>query len=529
MSAFPSEVSAAQPAPGSASDGLRTEIRRNIGQISRQSLVFFAGTIFTLGVGYLVKIYVARVLGAELLGVYALGMTLVSLAQLIGTLGLNGTAARYIAVYNATRRYDDLRGFLTRSVAVVVVLNFLMSVVLLFGGGWIGQRFYHSDDIARYIAWFAALAFLGSLNVFYCQILAGFKDISKRTVITNFVGTALVSGFTILFLMLGFGMPGYLWAQILNSVVVVALLVWVAMKLTPRAGRFSRAPLPALDPEIKAFAAACAGMSALDFLVAQADKIILGFYLNAALVGIYVVASTLSALVPIILQSVNQIFAPVIADLHAQAKKPVLQKLFQILTKWIVGLTFPLACVMIIFALPLMRIFGRSFEGGWPVLVIAAAGQLVNCGVGSVGFLLLMSGNQRRLIKIQFSMVAISLVTNILLIPVLGIVGAALASACVNIASNVWNLIEVRKALEIFPYNRSYFRLALPCLFAAAAVLLLRLSPVSNAHPWEIVLLALVVSYLAFGVLAVKFALNADDRMIAEAAWYQVRMIWRAK
>ena len=59
------------------------------------------------------------------------------------------------------------------------------------------------------------------------------------------------------------------------------------------------------------------------------------------------------------------------------------------------------------------------------VLVIAAIGQIVNCGAGSVGYLLLMSGNQRRLIRVQFVMVAVSLLMNVTLIPVLGIVGAA--------------------------------------------------------------------------------------------------------
>ncbi len=502
---------------------LRGEFRRNMGQISRQSVTFFAGTIFTMGAGYLVKIYVARVLGAEQLGRYALGMTLVSLTQLVGGLGLQGAAGRYVAVYNATGRYDDLRGFLTRSVGIVFVLNSIFSIGLVFGGGWVARRLYHAPELGQYIPLFAVLTVLGALSGFYCQILAGFKDIAKRTVITNFVGTTLVIALTILFLALGFGMRGYLWAQIFNSVVVVALLVAVAWKLTPEAARSSLAPLPRLDPEVKAFAAACLGMGALDFLVSQADKILLGLYLNPTLVGIYVVASTLSALIPLVLQSVNQIFAPVIADLHAKARKDVLERLFQTLTKWVFGLTLPLAFVVIAFALPLMRIFGRGFEAGWPVLVIGTVGQVVNCGVGSVGYLLLMSGNQKRFMKVQFTMVGISLVMNITLIPVLGVVGAALASACVNVAGNLWSLLEVRKALDIFPYNRSYFALAIPSLFAAAAVVLLRFWTASTTHPWLAILSTLVVSYLGFLGLAIKFALDQDDRMIVTSAWSQIR------
>ena len=525
MASLSNEISTppAPPPVEAAPELLRHEFRRNMGQISRHSIAFFAGTIFTMGVGYLVKIYVARMLGADLLGIYALGMTLVSLTQLFGCLGLNGAAGRFVAVYNATGRYEALRGFLSRTVTIVFLFNSLLSIGLLFWGDWLARHLYHAPELSRYIAPFAVLAVLGALNVYYGQVLAGFKDISKRTVITNFVGTSLVSALTILFLALGTGMRGYLWAQIINSVVIVALLIAVAWRLTPKAARFSWNPLPPFDREIKAFAAASFGMGALEFLVSQADKILLGLYLNPSMVGIYVLASTLSALIPLILQSVNQIFAPVIADLHARNRTDVLQRLFQSLTKWVFGLSFPLAFVLVAYAAPLMRIFGPAFEAGWPVLVIGVVGQLVNCGVGSVGYLLLMSGNQTRLMRVQFAMVGVSLLMNITLIPVLGVVGAALASAFVNVSGNVWNLFEVKKALRIFPYNRGYFALAIPALLSAGVVLLWRFWAASNVRPWIAILAAVFTAYAVFVVVALLFSLDEDDRMIATSAWGQVR------
>ena len=502
---------------------VRDEFRHNMGKISRHSITFFGGTLFTMGAGYVVKVYVARVLGAELLGVYALGMTLVSLVQLVGCLGLNGAAARYVAVYSANRQHEDLRGFLTRSIGIVFSFNLILSIGLVFWGGWIARHLYHSRALAHYIPLFAVLTVLGAVNVFYSQVLGGFKDVAKRTIITNFVGSILVGGLTVILLALGAGMNGYLWAQIVNSIIVVTLLIVVGWRLTPKAARFAWRTLPRIDPEVKGFAAAAFGMNAMEFLVSQADKVLLGVYLNPALVGIYVVASSLSALIPLILQSVNQIFAPIIADLHSRKRNDVLEKLFQCLTKWVVGLSLPLAFVVIGFAAPLMSIFGVAFEAGWPVLVIGAVGQVLNCGVGSVGYLLFMSGNQKRLMRVQFCMVAVSLLMNITLIPVLGIIGAALAAAVINVAGNLWNLAEVRKALQIFPYNRSYLALAFPALISAAAVAVLRFWSTSLARPGLGILLALAASYAVFVALALKFSLDEDDRMIASSAWAQVR------
>src|SRR5580700_10770390 len=227
MNAPPNETAAPPPIASAetAPEVLRLEFSRNLGQISRQSAVFFLGTLFTMGAGYLVKVYVARVLGAEQLGLYALGMTMVSLVQVAGMLGLQGTAPRFVAVYNATGKPDDLRGFLTRSVGAILLLNLLWSAGLVLSGTWIARNLYHAPDLARYIPLFAVLAVLGAINVFFCQVLAGFKDIAKRTVITNFVGSPLVIALTVVLLALGTGMWGYLSAQIISAAVVVALLV----------------------------------------------------------------------------------------------------------------------------------------------------------------------------------------------------------------------------------------------------------------------------------------------------------------
>ena len=77
-----------------------------MGKISRQSGVFFAGTLFSVASAYFFKIYLARVLGAEGLGLYALGITLVGFLGVFNALGLPQAAVRFVSVYTA-RQLDD--------------------------------------------------------------------------------------------------------------------------------------------------------------------------------------------------------------------------------------------------------------------------------------------------------------------------------------------------------------------------------------------------------------------------------------
>ena len=55
--------------------------------------------MFTAAVGYVFKLYLARVLGAEALGIYALGMTVVGFAGIFACLGLPQAAARFVACW----------------------------------------------------------------------------------------------------------------------------------------------------------------------------------------------------------------------------------------------------------------------------------------------------------------------------------------------------------------------------------------------------------------------------------------------
>ena len=264
-------------------------------------------------------------------------------------------------------------------------------------------------------------------------------------------------------------------------------------------------------------------MDSLGFVMSQADKILIGFYLNPRELGIYAMAAALVAFVPAVLQSVNQIFSPTIADLHARDQRELLGRLFQTLTKWILGLTLPLGCVIIVFARELMRIFGPEFEAGWPILIIGTLGQLINCGVGSVGYLLLMSGQQRRLIRIQAVMAVVMVGLSLLLIPRLGLTGAALGAAVTNAVSNVWYLREVRSKLGLSPYNRSYFRLLPPLAGNLCVLLLLRFALAGILPSWMTLAIVLVSAYLVFVVIALAVGLDKDDRLIAWALWSRVR------
>ena len=502
---------------GSPLTGEVREFHSRLGSISRQSGVYFAGTMLTTAAAYFFKIYLARTLGAEQLGLYTLGMTLVGFAGLFNSLGLPTAAARFVAAYSAQKDFFRLGSFLRAGVALLTSGNLLLAAAMLLAGPWVVRHFYHSPELTPYLWAFVLIMLLGVLNTFLGQIMAGYQDVTRRTMITHFLGTPANMLFAVLLISAGFGLAGYLEAQIASALLVLGLLGVSIWKMTPRQARDSGSWQ--IEREVLSFSSVAFGIAGLQFALAQADKIVLGYYLNAEQVGIYAVATALVGFVPVVLQSVNQIFSPTIAELYTSGSHTLLQQLYTTLTKWILILTIPLALTLLFFSTSLMAIFGPAFQPGAVVLAIGTAGQLFNCAVGSVGYLLLMSGHQSTLMRILGASAALMVGLTVLLVPRFGIAGAAVAAAAAVILTNVWSLIAVRQRLNLFPYNRQYFQLFIPTMATAAILLLLSRASAAWTSDWLTLAIAVTLAYGLFLGTILIFGLDQHDGMFLRAAW----------
>jgi O-antigen/teichoic acid export membrane protein len=499
------------------------DFQLHMGRVTKHSLVFFLGMIFNGVAAYLFKVYLARKLGASALGVYALGMTLVGVASVFNTLGLSQAAVRFVSAYSATKKWDLLRGFLGRSVFLLLTLNCVLAAGIVLGGRFIAVKFYHSPELANHLGLFSLIMVLGVFTTFFGHVLAGYKDIAGRTVINTLIGGPAVMLTAIILIAGGLGLRGYITAQVFGALLVLTLLVGRAWRLTPAAVRSFSGKLAPMEKEVVSLSSATLGIALLGFAMGHADAVIVGHYRGTREMGVYAVSGAIVAFGATILTSVNQIFAPTIADIHARGQHEVLSRMFQTLTKWILGLSLPLAAVMVIFAVPIMRIFGKDFELGWLVLVIGALGQLVNCGVGPSGTLLYMTGNQRHLVRIQAWAAALMVLLSLFLVPRWGIVGAGLAAAITNAVANLLYLRFVSRALGLRPYNRSYAHLAVPFLTMLAALGIVRVIVLPVAPPWLTVGAALALSYALFIGTVLLLGLDRDDRLVASAVWARIR------
>jgi O-antigen/teichoic acid export membrane protein len=180
---------------------------------------------------------------------------------------------------------------------------------------------------------------------------------------------------------------------------------------------------------------------------------VLGWLSNDAQVAAMQIAERGAMMVSLSLAVVNLVIGPHITQLHHSGDKARLQMLSRKSARLALLVALPIALPLIFWGAPILRFaFGMEYvELTTFPLAIMAVGQIINVAFGSVGMFLTMSGFERDTLLGQVAALFVNVIAAVLLVPVFGAVGAALATA---IGILVWNLVLfflVMKRLNIRP------------------------------------------------------------------------------
>ena len=178
--------------------------------------------------------------------------------------------------------------------------------------------------------------------------------------------------------------------------------------------------------------------SSMFLLLQWIDILILGYYESSKQIGIYNVSVKLSMVCSIILFSINSIAAPKFSQLFTENKFDELKDIIKNTSKFMFITTIPILAIVIIFSEYILNFLGGDFIQGKTCIVYLVIGQLFNVIFGSVGYILNMTENQSIFKNIMIIATVLNIILNILLIPIYGILGAAISSM---ISLIIWNLI----------------------------------------------------------------------------------------
>jgi O-antigen/teichoic acid export membrane protein len=166
---------------------------------------------------------------------------------------------------------------------------------------------------------------------------------------------------------------------------------------------------------------------ACDLALQNTDVIVIANLMSMTEAGVYFAAAKTMALMLFVMYAVGSAWGNRFAAIAARGDMPALQAAVEDAVRWTFWPSLALGALMIAAGRPLLSLFGPEFVAGYPVMCILVVAFLARSAIGPVDVLLNMTGGQGACARATAIAAGANIVLNLALVPVLGLVGAAVA------------------------------------------------------------------------------------------------------
>lgn len=189
----------------------------------------------------------------------------------------------------------------------------------------------------------------------------------------------------------------------------------------------------------------------LDSAALNLDVVLVGALMTPEASGQFLNAFRTAGLMTLFLFAINQVAAPIVAR-HFHGGELAKAQSIVSFTAW-GGFIFALGvfALFLLFGDVVMGLFGPAYADGVPILLILSAGLLVDAATGPTRIVMMMTGHERVYVMIIAATSVAALVVVLLVIPVFGIIGAAIVNGLARVVTQLVLVWQTRRAVGMDP------------------------------------------------------------------------------
>jgi len=433
--------------------------KRLVRGIAKGAGIVFIATVVSRIFGYLIRAVIARHYGPEGYGFISTSLALFTITSTIALLGFSNSLTRQIAYYFNTDRIRGIKSLIFSAYGLSSTIAVIAGLFLFLNSRVIATTIFHDESLIPFLKYFAAgLVFFVWIKL-SASIFKAFKKMGWYTLIQDVLRFAAIFSAVVIAILL------HAPVQLLGLTYLVAFIVVgifgtvAAYYLTP-IRKFPAGNLFGETKKLFSFSWPLMLASIIHIFLYRIDILMIGYFMDQINVGIYNAAVPIGQLLTVIISSFTPLLLPVMTEYFAHDDITNLNNTFTLSTKWIFLLTIPVFSLMVFFPdFFLVVIFGKNFLEASTVLQIIAFGFLLSASVGPTGNLLVVVGKTHLNMINNLIAIVINIILNLLLIPQIGIYGAAVASAFSYAFLNILALIEIYMMYKIHPFEFVYIKI----------------------------------------------------------------------
>lgn len=419
---------------------------------------FFATRLIGLAIGFIFSWWIGREFGATFWGDFTLYNTLLHIFIIPCVIGLDSLTVKYTAQFYALSEMQEFSEFYKSTISLTIIgsiITFVLSYVLLNSDlidlSFIGD--IESKGINKVLICLPGMA----IFTIHQSILRGQKNMFVYGILKNILifGILFLISFTF-YNIKKTNFNIYLLLDIyIFTIYILAIITGIFLFVNSGLRyKFSLRNIGLLRESYPLMI-----VSSMALIVTYTDVLMISFYLPNSEVGIYDIAIKFSALSGIFLMAINSYAMPKFAEYFGSGNRNALKTIVQQTSKLIFWSSIPFLIFGILFSSSLLGLYGEEFLSGTMALIILVIGQFISSICGSVAYLLQMTDNQVLFQRIFLIATVINIAFNIILIPIYGITGAAIASLLSTAFWNITSVFFVKRKLDILtlyiPFSKS--------------------------------------------------------------------------
>jgi O-antigen/teichoic acid export membrane protein len=406
-----------------------------------------AGNVFLVRVASAMVALVSQVLLARWMGSFEFGIyiyvwTWVLMVGALSDMGLSSAARRFIPEYIELKALDRLRGFLAGSrwlafgIATAIGATGAIAVLLL----------------APHLDHFVVIPlFLACITIPIYGLLQAQAGIAQSY---DWPNLAL--------------MPFYIWRQLAFTLLmgaaflfgaptdaVTAMMVAVVTTWAVTIGQLFVLNRRLKDQvaagpkryEVKTWLATSMPIFVVEgfyLLLTYIDILALEHFRTPGEVAVYYAGARLLAIVAFVYFAIAGATTHKFTEYYVSGDKARLASFFAETIRWTFWPSLAACALILAFGRPLLALFGADFASGYSVMFILAVGMLARAAVGPAERLLNMLGERKQCAAVYAVAFAINLVLCVILIPRIGIDGAAVATSTALVAESLMLYVVAR-------------------------------------------------------------------------------------
>lgn len=423
------------------------------GQAGRMSLIAFMIRIVSAVIAFASQVLLARWMGMFEYGIFVLVWTTMIIIGDISCFGFHTTVIRFIPEYRERSRFAELRGILLAGRLFVLAASTLVAALALLGV-WLFSAAIESYYVVPFylgifclpmIALSDMLQGISRANSWVFSALAP-TYITRPLLILAFTGLGLFAGYP------ADAVTVVIAAVLATYTTTIVQLVAVTARTNEKARSGPRAYLMRdwIAVSLPIFL-----IESFFFLLTNADVLMVGRFMAPSDVAVYFATVKTLALVHFVYFAVKAGVAQRYAQFAHSGDRAQLAAFARETVSWTFWPSLLMALIVLALGKPMLMLFGPGFESGYPLLFVLVFGVVARAAVGPAESLLTMSGNQNICAGVYAVTLALNIGLNVVLIPLLGLWGVAIATAAamvfeaIALSFTVWRRLGIVMAVAL--------------------------------------------------------------------------------